>query len=39
MKRSSKEIKRISRDMLNNRYSVPMGAFVAAGLILSLIHI
>ncbi len=39
MKRSSKEIKRISRDMLNNRYSVPMGAFVAAGLIPALIEI
>lgn len=33
MKRSSKEIKRISRDILNDRYSVPMGAFVAASFI------
>lgn len=33
MKRSSREIKRISRDILNDRYSVPMGAFVAASCI------
>lgn len=33
MKRSSKELKRIARDILNNRYNVPMGAFVTASLI------
>ncbi len=33
MKRSSKEIKRISRDILNDRYRVPMGAFFAASMI------
>lgn len=39
MKRSSREIRRIARDMLNNRYTVPMGAFVTAGLIPALIEI
>lgn len=33
MKRSSKELKRISRDLLNDRYGVPMGAFVLANVI------
>ena len=33
MTRSSKEIKRISRDILNDRYGVPMGAFVLASVI------
>ena len=39
MKRSSKEIKRISRDILNDRYRVPMGAFVAASFIPLVIEI
>lgn len=39
MARSSKEIKRISRDMLNNRYQIPMGAFVFAGLIPAVLEI
>lgn len=39
MKRKSKELKRIARDILNNRYNVPMGAFVAAGLITAVIEI
>lgn len=39
MRRSSKEVRRIARDLLNNRYSVPMGAFVTAGLIPALIEI
>lgn len=33
MKRSSRELKRIARDLLNNRYNVPMGAFVTASVI------
>ena len=39
MARSSKEIKRISRDMLNNRYQIPMGAFVIAGLVPAVLEI
>lgn len=39
MKRTSKELKRIARDILNNRYTIPMGAFVTAGLIPSVIGI
>lgn len=39
MKRTSRELKRIARDLLNNRYTVPMGAFVAACLIPTLIEI
>ncbi len=33
MKRASKELKRIARDLLNDRYSIPIGAFLTAGLI------
>ena len=39
MSRSSSELKRISRDILNNRYSVPMAAFLTASLIPTLIEI
>lgn len=39
MARSSKELKRISRDILNNRYSVPMGAFLTASLIPAVIEL
>lgn len=39
MSRSSSELKRISRDILNNRYSVPMVAFLTASLIPTLIEI
>lgn len=39
MKRTSKEIKRIARDILNNRYTIPMGAFVTASLIPAVIEI
>lgn len=39
MARSSKELKRISRDILNNRYSVPMGAFLTASIIPAVIEI
>ncbi len=39
MKRSSKEIKRISRDILNDRYRIPMGAFLAASIIPMLIEL
>lgn len=39
MKRTSKELKRIARDILNNRYTIPMGAFVTAGLIPAVIEI
>lgn len=39
MKRSSRELKRIARDLLNNRYNVPMGAFVTASLITAVIEI
>ncbi len=39
MKRTSKELKRIARDMINNRYSIPMGAFVIASLIPAVIEI
>lgn len=39
MKRPSKELKRIARDILNHRYSVPMGAFVTASLIAAVIEI
>lgn len=38
MKRSSKELKRIARDILNNRYRVPMGAFVAVAIITTVIE-
>lgn len=38
MKRTSKELKRIARDILNNRYTIPMGAFVTAWLIPSVIE-
>ena len=38
MKRSSRELKRIARDFLNNRYSIPMGAFVIAGIITAIIE-
>ena len=33
MKRTSKELKRIARDILNDRYRVPMAAFAATTLI------
>ncbi len=36
--RTSGEIKRISRDILNDRYNVPMGAFMIAGLIPAVIR-
>lgn len=39
MKRTSRELKRIARDILNNRYQVPMGAFLTAGLIPAVIEI
>ena len=39
MKRPSKEIKRIARDMLNNRYRVPMILFVIATLIPAIVRI
>lgn len=39
MSRSSRELKRISRDILNNRYTLPMGAFLTAWLIPTLIEI
>ncbi len=39
MTRTSKEIKRIARDMLNNRYQIPMGAFVIAGLVPAMLEI
>lgn len=39
MKRTSKELKRIARDILNNRYTIPMGAFATAWLIPSVIEI
>jgi uncharacterized membrane protein len=39
MKRSSKELKRIAREQLNNRYRVPMGAFVTASIIAAAIEI
>lgn len=39
MKRTSKELKRIARDILNNRYTIPMGAFVTANLIPAVIEI
>lgn len=39
MKRSSRELKRIARDTLNNRYSIPMGAFVTASFIPAVIEI
>lgn len=38
MRRTSKELKRISRDMLNQRYAAPMGAFVTASLISTVIE-
>lgn len=39
MKKSSKELKRLAREQLNGRYSIPMGAFVIASLIPSIIEI
>lgn len=39
MKRTSKELKRIARDILNNRYTIPMGAFVTATLIPAVIEL
>lgn len=39
MKRTSKELKRIARDILNNRYTIPMGAFVTASLIPAVIEL
>lgn len=39
MKRSSRELKRIARDLLNNRYTIPMGAFVTASFITAVIGI
>ncbi len=39
MKRPSKEIKRIARDILNDRYGVPMGAFVAVSIIVAVMEI
>jgi uncharacterized membrane protein len=39
MKRSSKELKRIAREQLNNRYRIPMGAFVTAGIIAAALEI
>lgn len=39
MKRTSRELKRIARDILNNRYHVPMGAFLTASLIPAVIEI
>lgn len=39
MKRTSRELKRIARDILNNRYTIPMGAFLTAGLIPTVIEI
>lgn len=39
MTRTSKELKRIARDLLNNRYSTLIGAFVTAGLIPAVIEI
>ena len=38
MKRTSKELKRIARDILNDRYRVPMAAFAATTLIATLIE-
>lgn len=32
MKRKASELARIARDMLNRRYTIPMGAFVTASL-------
>lgn len=39
MKRSSKELKRIARDILNDRYSIPMGAFLLASAIPAVIEL
>ena len=38
MKRTSKELKRIARDILNDRYRIPMAAFVATTLIATVIE-
>lgn len=38
MKRTSKELKRIARDILNDRYRVPMAAFAATTLIATVIE-
>ncbi len=37
--RTSGEIRRISRDILNDRYNIPMGAFMIAGLIPAIIRL
>ena len=39
MQKSNKELKRFAREQLNGRYSIPMGAFVIANLITSVIEI
>lgn len=39
MKRKNRELARIARDILNNRYTLPMGAFVAAIFIPAVIEI
>lgn len=39
MKRPSKEMKRIARDILNDRYGVPMGAFVAVSIIVAVMDV
>lgn len=39
MKRKNRELSRIARDILNNRYTLPMGAFVAAIFIPAVIEI
>lgn len=39
MKRNSKELKRIARENLQNKYSMPMLAFVATGLITTLLNL
>ncbi len=39
MKRKTRELARIARDILNNRYTLPMGAFVAAIFIPAVIEI
>ncbi len=39
MKRKASELARIARDMLNRRYTIPMGAFVTASLIPAVLEI
>ena len=39
MQKSNKELKRFAREQLNGKYSIPMGAFVIANLITSIIEI